>query len=167
MNTTKQVIEWRYIVYVLVSVVAGAAAFTFGHDLIHNNNEATQIIVTVFSILAGFLIAIMTLLGDQSVLPGSWRIAETTRTKIRVKLIRQKWLFYVYLVTLSVIFVAAVVRPSCPELTSWLERIYLGLATTSFLLSFSLPSTLMAVQMERVEAVIGARRNDASKLDRS
>lgn len=167
MTRKKTVVEWPYLIFVGGSLAAGMIAFAFGHDLIHENAEATQVIVTVFSILAGFLIAIMTLLGDQSVLPGSWRIAETTRLKIQTKLIRQKWLFYVYLVTLTVIFVATLVRPTLPDVTVWLERTYLGLATTSFLLSFSLPSTLMAVQMERVEAVIGARRKEASKLDRS
>jgi hypothetical protein len=167
MTQSKQVIEWRYILLVTVSVLSGCLAFAFGHELIDKNTEATQVIVTVFSILAGFLIAIMTLLGDQSVLPGSWRIAEVTRTKIQVKLIRQKWLFYVYLITLTIIFVAALLRMKYPETTALLERIYLGFATSSFILSFGLPSTLMSVQMERVEAVIGARRSGASKLDRS
>jgi len=159
--------KWAYRIYGAFAVIAGLLVGIFGHSLIANNSDATSVIVTVFSILAGFLIAVMTLLGDQSVLPGSWRIAETKRTNIKVKLIRQKWLFYLYLLTLLIIFVAALTRSHWPETTAWLERGYFALATCAFLLSFRLPSTLMDVQMDRVEAVIGARRQSASKLDRS
>ena len=156
-----------YLIYGTLSVVAGIAAGMFGHSLIDDNSDATGVIVTVFSILAGFLIAIMTLLGDQSVLPGTWRIAESQRKSLKAKLIRQKWLFYVYLLTLVLIFISTLIRPRWPFVTDWLERIYFGLATTAFLLSFRLPATLMEVQMDRVDAVIGARRQASSKLDRT
>lgn len=160
-------INWPYLAYGAFSVVAGLIAGVYGHTLIDNNGDATDVIVTVFSILAGFLIAVMTLLGDQSMLPGSWRIAETQRTIIKTKLVRQKWLFYLYLMTLLVIFVSTLTKTHWPVATDWLERTYFGLATTAFLLSFRLPSTLMEVQMDRVEAVIGARHKSASKLDKS
>ncbi|HIP80223.1 MAG TPA: hypothetical protein EYH07_17420 [Kiloniellaceae bacterium] len=156
-----------YLSYGAFAVVAGLVVSIYGHKLIDENGDATSVIVTVFSILAGFLIAVMTLLGDQSVLPGSWRIAEAQRKNIRAKLIRQKWLFYLYLLTLLVIFIAALTRDHWPEVTDWLERAYFGLATTAFLLSFRLPATLMDVQMDRVEAVIGARHKSSSKLDQS
>ena len=159
--------NWSYFAFGIVSVAAGVLAGIFGHFLIDDNKNATAVIVPVFSILAGFLIAVMTLLGDQSILPGTWRIAEAQRKNIEAKLIRQKWLFYLYLLTLLVIFIATLIRPHWPEVTDLLERIYFGLATTAFLLSFRLPATLMGVQMDRVEAVIGARRSSASKLDRS
>jgi archaellum biogenesis protein FlaJ (TadC family) len=156
--------SWSYIIYGVVSVAAGIAAGTFGHALIDDNSDATTVIVTVFSILAGFLIALMTLLGDQSVLPGSWRIAESQRKLLEAKLIRQKWLFYIYLLTLVLIFIATLMRPHWPLATDWLERFYFGLATTAFLLSFRLPATLMEVQMDRVDAVIGARRRSRLNL---
>lgn len=156
-----------YFIYSVISVIAGILAGYFGLCLIDDNENATGVIVTVFSILAGFLIAVMTLLGDQSILPGTWRIAEVQRRKIRTKLIRQKWLFYTYLLILLVIFVSSLTKSHWPETTDLLERLYFGLATTAFLLSFRLPSTLMEVQMDRVEAVIGARRRDSSKLDQS
>jgi hypothetical protein len=138
---------------------------TFGASFFHENDDARDVIVTVFTILAGFLIAIMTLLGDQSVLPGSWRIAEAKRKAIRTKLVQQKWLFYLYLLTLSVVFCCTVLGKNWPQVTQILERVYFGMATTAFLLSFRLPSILMEVQMDRVDAVVGARRQAASKLD--
>lgn len=159
-------IHWRHLLFVALSFLAGIAVATCGYSLLQEKKEATGIIVTVFSILAGFLIAIMTLLGDQSVLPGSWRIAENKQKSIRAKLVQQKWLFYLYLITLSIIFVATIIGKSkWPTLTEYLERIYFGLATAAFLVSFRLPAILMDVQLDRVEAVIGARKGQASKLD--
>lgn len=155
------------VIYGVVAVVLGIAAGWLGQDMIHDNDSAREVIVTVFSILAGFLIAIMTLLGDQSVLPGSWRIAQTQSTAIRAKLTRQKWLFYCYLITLSLIFIHTLIKSKYPDAAIWVERAYFGFATTSFVLSFKLPSTLMAVQTDRIDAVIGARRANSSKLDRS
>ena len=153
--------------FTILAIVAGGIAGTYGQDLIHANNDAREVIVTVFSILAGFLIAIMTLLGDQSVLPGSWRFAELQRTKIEAKLIRQKWLFYLYLITLTLIFTHTLTKTRWPEFGVWLERFYFGSATTAFILSFRLPSTLMSVQTDRIDAVIGARKAGSSKLDRN
>ncbi|MAY63208.1 MAG: hypothetical protein CML29_13450 [Rhizobiales bacterium] len=153
--------------YGLFAAAAGIVAACYGSHLIHDNEAAQNVIVTVFSILAGFLIAIMTLLGDQSVLPGSWRIAEQSKISIKSKLTRQKWLFYCYLVTLSLIFINTLIEAKYPCASLYLERLYFGFATTSFILSFKLPSTLMSVQTDRIEAVISARRASASKLDKN
>lgn len=98
---------------------------------------------------------------------GSWRLAQVQRDKIRRKLIRQKWLFYFYLITLSLIFIRILVGGKAPELAVWLERAYFGFATTSFIFSFLLPSTLMQVQSDRIDAVIDAKRATASTLDKN
>lgn len=163
----KKSLNLSYLIYGIFAFGSGILVSFFGYELIHENNEATNVIVTVFSILAGFLIAVMSLLGDQSILPGSWRIGELQRQAINTKLVRQKWLFYLYLLTLLVIFVESLARNQWPVVTELLERIYFGLATTAFLLSFRLPATLMAVQMDRIDAVVGARKKSSSKLDRS
>jgi hypothetical protein len=160
-------INWKYLLFLLVSICAGVAVGVYGKAFLHDNKEARDVIVMVFTILAGFLIAVMTLLGDQSVLPGAWRIAEVKRQAIRAKLIQQKWMFYLYLITLSMIFACTILGKKWPAVTDVVERIYFGFATTAFLLSFRLPSVLMEVQMDRVEAVVGARRQNASQLDRS
>ncbi|WP_288431108.1 hypothetical protein [uncultured Agrobacterium sp.] len=167
MSQAKPLRRWAPVAYGLLTLLAGILAAWQGTDLIHGNEKARDIIVTVFSILAGFLIAIMTLLGDQSNLPGSWKIAKSRSDAIKAKLIRQKWLFHCYLITLSLIFLHALIALKYPCLAPWLERLYFGFATSSFLFSFTLPSTLMSVQADRIDAVIEARRNAASKLDKN
>ena len=142
-----------------IAIFGGCISGALGQPLIHGNEAAINVIVTVFSILAGFLVAITTILGDPSaLLPGSWRIAAKQRTAIHSKLLRQKWLFYIYLATLGLIFVTMLIKDSHPLVTVWMERLYLGLATAGFIWSLRLPTTLMAIQTERIDAAIEARQ---------
>jgi len=150
-----------------MSIVAGILVAKFGVKFFAGNDEATTVIVTVFSILAGFLIAVMSLLGDQSIIPGSWRMSEASKLQIENKLVRHKWLFYLYLSTLAIIFISTLLKKELLTWNSYFERVYFGLATTAFLLSFRLPSSLMSVQMDRIDAVVGMRKKKSSKLDRS
>ncbi|WP_157970137.1 hypothetical protein [Pelagibacterium sediminicola] len=89
------------------------------------------------------------------------------RERIVAKMTRQKYLFLLYLVTLAIIFVSAVIGSKHEEVVAWMERVYFGLATTAFLLSFRLPSTLMAIQTDRLDAVIEARRKASAPIDRN
>lgn len=161
-------LPWGHWLFGAGCALAGIATFLWGGELIRGNERATGVIVTVFSILAGFLVAVITLLGDQSMLPGGWRLAKLHKDRIKAKMTRQKWLFCLYLVTLSVIFLSSLLNATEHLATIiWLERTYFGLATTAFLLSFRLPWTLMAIQMDRLNAVVDARRGASSQADRN
>lgn len=161
-------LPWFHWIYGATCLAAGLAAFEWGGDLIRNNERATGVIVTVFSILAGFLVAVMTLLGDQSMLPGGWRVAAKHHTRIRAKLTRQKWLFCLYLFTLTVIFASSLLDElKHNDAIVWLERCYFGLAVWAFLLSFRLPWTLMEIQMDRLNAVVESRRAAAPAIDKN
>lgn len=163
----KRILNIPYLVYGLFAAACGVAVAVLGEKFILGNEDARSVIVSVFSILAGFLIAVMSLLGDQSVLPGSWRMAKVDKEAIRAKLVRQKALFYCFLLTLVLVFISTLTDNHYPETTKWVERIYFGFATTAFLLAFRLPAQLMDVQMTRVDAVVGARQQQRSRLDKS
>lgn len=127
--------------------------------MVHDNEQAVNVIVTVFSVLAGFLVAIIAIVGDPVLLPpGTWRAAEIERQKLDDRIVRHKWLFITYLLTLGLIFAALVLSKNIPDATVWLERLFLFFGTFSFVLSLQLPSVLMKVQRERIDAVIEHRR---------
>jgi hypothetical protein len=163
-NTAERVTDWKRIAYFLVVLGAGVAAGYFGGSLIHDNHEASEVIITVFPILAGFLIAIMTIVGDPTVFAvGPWRAVELARNPTFDRLARQKWLFLVYLATVACVFAAALLKRNCPRLTEYLERVYLGLAVISFLLSVSLPGALMKIQLERYDIMISRKKSGDDK----
>lgn len=158
----KRTVSVQKIRFALLSAVLSALVAYFGQPLIHGNDQAVNVIVTVFSVLAGFLVAIIAIVGDPVLLPpGTWRAAEMEREKLDDRLVRHKWLFVAYLITLGLIFCALLVSKSLPTGTIWLERLFLFFGTFSFIVSLQLPSALMSVQRERIDAVIEHRR----KLD--
>lgn len=144
----------------VLSATLSALIAYFAQPMVHANDEAVNVIVTVFSVLAGFLVAIIAIVGDPALLPpGSWRAAELERDKLDDRIVRHKWLFIAYLVTLGLIFSALVVSKNMPAATVWLERFFLFFGTFSFILSLQLPNVLMRVQRERIDAVIEHRRS--------
>lgn len=143
-------------------VILGVVVAFYGQPLIHGNDTAINVVVTIFSVMAGFLVAILAIVGDPMLLPwGSWRSAELNREKIDKRLIRHKILFELYLYSLVFIFLALLFRSTYPALTIWFEQIFLFFATVAFIISFRLPKTLMEAQRQRIEAVVEERRKEA------
>jgi len=128
---------------------------------VHGNQEAVGVIVNVFSILAGFLVTIMTLLGEPMLFRGAtWRSEAVKRSNVYRRLVRHKWLFVLYLLVLGLIFVSTLVTKKFPDhyTVHWIERIYLGLATFAFCLSLTLPTRLMNLQLDRFDELVEAKK---------
>lgn len=67
----------------------GAVGSYFAAPFAYDNREAVGIFVTVYSVFAGFLVAVIAILGDPALLPsGSWQKAENHREAIENRLIR-------------------------------------------------------------------------------
>ncbi len=140
-------------------IALSAAAVYWGQPLISGNTQAINLIVTVFSILAGFLVGIITLLGDPAMLPGkTWRGAFLAKGLLARRILRKKFLFLAYLLTLALIMVSFLVQKSQPALNVWIERSYVFLGTFAFLASLQLPWTLSRIQIDRMEAEVSKRR---------
>ena len=89
-------LDWGAVGTTVACIVAATAGSYFGQPLIHGNDTAINVIVTVFSILAGFLVAIIAIIGDPLLMPsGTWRVAEGARSKTIQRLTRHKYLFHV------------------------------------------------------------------------
>lgn len=154
-------VDWARIRLFLYASILGVLAGWYGQPLIHENKDASDVIVNVFSILAGFLVTIMTLLGDPSLFGGrTWRSDAVKRSNVYQRLVRHKWLFIGYLTVLGLLFVAALVGKNNPHsiVVIWLERVYLGIAAFAFMLSLVLPSRLMSLQLARFDEMVASRR---------
>jgi hypothetical protein len=152
-------LDWRKVAFLAFTVAFSLVFSWAGQPLIHGNQSAIDVIVTVFSILAGFLVAIIAIIGDPASIPkGSWRVAELKAPLIDEKINKQKWLFTGYLVTLGLIFASLLVSKSSAQLSTILEHIYLFLSSLAFIYSLKLPGFLSRIQRERVNDEIEARR---------
>ncbi len=148
---------------ILALVVSSAAAY-FGQPAIHGNDQAVNVIVTVYSILAGFVVAILGIVGDPALLPHrSWRIATARRDEIRQRIVRYGVLFVLYLITLLLVFLAALLKDDSGCWRVFLERAYLFCGTFSFMFSFVLPFILIKVHNQRLDEEIKRIDDELSK----
>ena len=155
-------IDWKRTIFIVVAIAAGVAGGFYGQPFIHGNERAINVIVTVFSILAGFLVAVMTIMADPTgFVTKSWRYAEVARPAIYQKLLRQKYMFILYLSVLGLIMFESLIEKKMPTTSAILEQIYFGLAVSAFILSLGLPNTLMKIQMDRHDEMIETRRKSA------
>jgi MFS family permease len=158
--------RYRRPIFIAFCAIAGAIGACASQPYIDPNSDAVLIVITVFTVFAGFLVAIIAVLGDPVLLPeGSWRAAEIRRDTVERRLIWHSWLFTAYLATIGLLFAGVVLsKAQLPAshlwIKDWVERAYLFFGITSFLLSFALPWTLMVIQRRRVDAEIEQRRQD-------
>ena len=164
MNTT---LNLRKVAFLTFSIAVSIAFSKVGQPLIHGNQSAVDVIVTVFSILAGFLVAIIAIIGDPTSIPkGSWRVAEVKMPSIEDRINKQKWLFTGYLITLGLIFASLLATKANSQISAILEHIYLFLSSLAFIYSLKLPGFLSRIQRERVNEEIEARRREVIPPDK-
>ena len=155
-------INYGRVVFILVGLAIGGTTFWFSEPLT-DNIEAIRILVTVFSILAGFLIAIITMLGDPRALyKGSWRVASAHRRQIHQGLMRYAVLFYMYLVVIALAFIAALLArvTSDEAIVRLVERFVFSAGVAALFWSFGLPTAIIRVQKDRLDEEVERRRSD-------
>jgi hypothetical protein len=127
----------------------------------HESKDASDVLVTVFSVLAGFLIAVMTLLGDERSLrrARNWGEAVSELERLELRLLRHKWTFLGYLIVLLIAFALSLESAWKEPYRLWAERAVLFVGGFAFLASFRLPSLLIGQQLEALRGAIKDRRS--------
>ncbi|MFG9327317.1 hypothetical protein ACEP1W_15245 [Pseudomonas aeruginosa] len=155
----KKQLDWSRIRFFCYAAILSCEGAFLAKPLMLENSEALSVIVTAYSILAGFLVGIITMIGDPKSLPsGSWQVARLSSEIIYRRLKCHKFLFTAYLATIALIFLSILLKKNNSDINDFVEYIYLFLAIFCFLYSLKLPSTLMQLQEERIEEEIRARR---------
>jgi len=166
-------------IFFVVCVICGAAVAWLAQPYVHDNSDAKTAIVTVLTVLAGFMIAIITVLGDPAAIPeGNWRTVAIRRDNIEYRIIRHAWLFVLYLLAIAFLFIGMVLskitdkdiwsyfKPSCDLIKIRIDYAYIFLGVTSFLLSFALPFSLRKIQMDRLRMEEERRKKAALQAEK-
>ena len=154
---------WRLLKIGLAVVVSAFVGYRF-QPMVANNTDAVNTVVTIFSILAGFLIAVITFIAEPTLKQAkNWQELQLMKDTIRRQLFRQKILFFLYLLTLGIALAMFLTPETMTEVLRWMQMVFLGLATFVFLASFTLPSSLMKIQLERYEAALDESKPQAIK----
>jgi hypothetical protein len=157
---------------ILLSIIIGAVGAYFGQPLAHDNSDAVLVLITVMTVFAGFLVAIIAVLGDPALIPGeSWDAIELRRDGIHAKLIRHQVLFIFYLIAIGLLFIGVLINKAplisiSMTVKIWIERLYLFFGISSFCFTFGLPWALLKLQLTRLETETDKRRRQAGIKDR-
>src|ERR1039457_6885186 len=87
-NPVNWISDMRGLLILLCAALSAVAAY-YGQPLVRENPEATLVLATVMTVFAGFLVAIIAVLGDPAMIPrGSWRVAEMRHDNLEASVIR-------------------------------------------------------------------------------
>ncbi|MGJ7462294.1 hypothetical protein ACR80S_14445 [Halomonas sp. MA07-2] len=125
----------------------------------HRSEDATSVLVTVFSILAGFLAAVMAIVANDRVLRGrNWRQDTYYLAEVRRELLRHSVTFYIYLAVLVLAFFTSISSTWPVWAQRWTEHSLLFFATLGIFHSFQLPRILSRKHVTAIEKEIRQRR---------
>lgn len=145
------------VVWVALGLALGA--WVWFADVVPSQDSATlDILVAVFSILAGVLVVLMTLSSERTLYSGSWRMASLHRAEIRRVLRRHTFLFYVYLLVVGLALAA-----SLWDDLEVVARAALSVGVFAFVASFDLPASIVQHQQSRLDDEVERRRNQPSE----
>lgn len=157
-------ISWSEIVKGIVFIVFSALVSGWATPLLVANKEAVGIVVTAFSILAGFLMGMVSFVTDPAgFYPGDWKILSKQKAIIETRLARQQALFYLYLTSILFIVLALCIEDKC-YLKSFLEYGFVFLTSLSFIFSFSIPRWMKIYQVEKIDVLIQHRKEEEKKV---
>lgn len=146
-----------------VIVVLSCVISYFTQPYIHGNEKAIDLIINVFSILAGFLVAIMTLFSDFTIdNETNWREISHQEKNIRVRATKNKSLFYCYLLVLIFVFLSILLEKSKVEwhkvIVMCAEYIYITFSCIALGYSLFLPSKIYHLQKEKIDLALKERK---------
>ncbi|HAE37681.1 MAG TPA: hypothetical protein DCG57_03460 [Candidatus Riflebacteria bacterium] len=166
-HTENNKISWREALKGIVFIAFSALVSGWATPFLVSNKEAVSIIVTAFSILAGFLMGMVSFVTDPAgFYPGGWKILSKQKSIIETRLARQQALFYLYLTSILFIVLALCIENKC-HLKSFLEYGFVFLTSLSFIFSFSIPKWMKIYQIEKIDVLIQHRKEEEEKVERA
>lgn len=149
---------WRLLFLLLLILGAGVCGYWL-QPLFHANAAARDVLVTLFSVLAGFLVAVMTLVSESRMTPGkNWKQGMWYLHAVRTEIFGHTFLFWLYLIILVLLFVDVLGVFAQAGVWAYAEMLTLGLSVLALALSFALPGQLTKRHMEALRQEILKRR---------
>ncbi|TAW18447.1 hypothetical protein [Rhizobium ruizarguesonis] len=146
--------------YISAALIVALAASYFGGDLLKQSHDAQDALINLFAILAGVLVAVVSIVGDPSMLlPGNWRVGHEHAKDMQNRIANFSHLFFVYIVALLLLVVGMVVKDANIPHADFIYPLMTFFVVLGVLLSIPLPYSLMSIQKERMREEIKSRRN--------
>lgn len=151
---------WYLLLCAIISLLSGY----FGGELLYNSDSALSHLISVFSILAGVLIAVISIIGDPSMLiPGNWRSAYEHAQDVQNKIANYSDIFSIYTLSLILLVLSSLFKDNNLISLYLVFNLAAGFSTLGLLLSLPLPYSLMQIQKDRMSEEIKHRKERGKK----
>lgn len=149
-----------------IAILSGIITY-FLKDFV-KGSDAISILATIFSILAGFIIVTLTMLSDPSQFTrAGWRKVSIFKKIAEHELSKQKTLFTGYIIALSAIFISFIVKEINDTLFGIVQFFYLWVAFICLYYSMFLPSTIIRIQLQKLDHIIEHKKELSRKLNKT
>lgn len=153
----------RLVIFVGGAVFSALTAWRLGPSLA-GSVEALAAAAGVCATFAGFIIAVLTILGDATaLLPGSWRVASIQTREIASRFRRLQFIFSIFLCASFSSILMLSLKDQEANWVDWAGYINCFLVVYAFFTSFELPKSLRSIHKERTAAVIESRKGAPDK----
>jgi len=147
----------RVAVVAAILLISAGAAFYFGDDF-RLSEKPSEYIGVVFSILAASLFAVVSIIGDPSmIVSGNSRHAWENGKVLQKEMQKFNILIIWYLLTLGFLVVSEVAEHSKYANFYWTTSALVFFATSGFLFSLFVPFDFAQIQRRRLQQEINAR----------
>lgn len=146
-------------IYIIVAAILSVVASLYGADYLAQSDNAMNALINVFAILGGVLVAVISIVGDPSMLlPGNWRVGHEHAKDMQDRIASFSHLFFVYIVSLLFLVLAMIVKDAKIEDADFVFVAVAFFSSFGILLSVPLPYSLMAIQKERMREEVKSRK---------
>jgi hypothetical protein len=143
--------------FILVIEISGVFAYFF-HESYHNNSNAVTVVTAAFSILAGFLVAILGIGWDERVIRSkTWRSSAFELDLIKKDIRKHQRMFYLYLSVLALAFSSSL-DFKFMHVDKCIDFAVLFFSCIALIYSFRLPGYLMRRNMAELDRIVRERQ---------
>ncbi len=159
-KATARRIDWTFVRYLAICLVSALALAPFLQPAYHGKADAMTALVTVFTVLAGFMLAVMALAADgRNLRRRDWRQDTYFLREIRDRLARYRMMFHLYLL-IPALAIVTFIAPAWGEgAQRFAEGFVLFLSIFALLWSFRIPGEITSAHVRQLQTAIKEQRD--------
>lgn len=152
-------VDWTFARYLAICFASALVLAPLLQPAYHGKADAMTALVTVFTVLAGFMLAVMALTADgRNLRRMDWRQDTYFLKEIRDRLARYRMMFHLYLL-IPALAIVTFIGPAWGEgVQRFAEGFVLFLSIFALLWSFRIPGEITSAHVRRLQAAIKQQR---------
>lgn len=159
MSSSGKSVSGYRVVWLVSSLLVSLLAGFYGGEVLRSSEKPSEYIGLLFSVLSASIFAVITIIGDPSMIAsGSRRLGYESAKAIQIRVQRLSVVFVVHISTLFLLVISEIVEFKKLESMYWVFGLLAFCASFGFLLALSLPFELAKIQRDRLKQELSSRK---------